>query len=256
MRRAVLMAMAAGAAAGVSGCVTAAVGAAAGVGAIVAQERSLGAALDDGAAATVLRARLMALDPRGFSDVSIEIVDGRLLLSGTAPSLDHRIDAERIAWTVEQVQAVANEIEVGGATGLLRTSLDEAVTLQVRSRLIASSDVRAVNVNIETSRGVVYLMGVARDEAEIRRAAEIASVTPGVRRVVVYMQTRPPRERIGPAVPTVDAQDQAQSHSGDWVGSERPPALAAEPPPPAPLLGPHLGPHAEPLGAPLALSGS
>ena len=123
-----------------------------------------------------MRVRLMALDPRGFSDVGIEIVDGRLLLSGTAPSLDHRIDAERIAWSVEQIQAVANEIEVGGATGLWRTSLDEAVTLQVRSRLIASSDVRAVNVNIETSRGVVYLMGLARDEAEMARREYEASL--------------------------------------------------------------------------------
>jgi len=256
MRRAVLMAMAAGAAASVGGCVTAAVGAAAGVGAIVAQERSLGAALDDGAAATQLRARLMALDPRGFSDVGIEIVDGRLLLSGTAPSLDHRIDAERIAWSVEQIQAVANEIEVGGATGLWRTSLDEAVTLQVRSRLIASSDVRAVNVNIETSRGVVYLMGLARDEAEIQRAAEIASVTPGVRRVVSYMQTRAPRERIGPAVPSAQAETRLQTNAAawaeEWAGAERSSPLTVEPSPPASILGPTAGPS----GAPIDFSGS
>lgn len=238
MRRVVLMVLAAGAAASTGGCVTAAVGAAAGVGAIMAQERSFGTALDDGAAASELRARLMALDARGFADVSIEIVDGRLLLSGTAPSVDHRIDAERIAWSVEQVQAVANEIEVGGATGLWRTSLDEAITLQVRTRLIAASDVRAVNVNIETSRGTVYLMGIARDEAEIQRAAEIASVTPGVRRVVSYMHLRAPRERIGPPVPV----DQAQRGAG--VGAE----------PASPTMD--AGPRSGAIGAPLDLSSS
>lgn len=233
MRRVVLMVLAAGAASATGGCVTAAVGAAAGVGAIMAQERSLGAALDDGAAASQLRARLMALDARGFADVSIEIVDGRLLLSGTAPSVEHRIDAERIAWSVEQVQAVANEIEVGGATGLWRTSLDEAITLQVRTRLIAASDVRAVNVNIETSRGTVYLLGLGRNEAEIRLAAEIASVTPGVRRVVSYMHLRAPRERIGPPARV----DQAQAPATD-------PYEAA------------TGPRSGAIGAPLDLSNS
>ena len=246
MRRVVLMTLVAGAAVSTSGCVTAAVGAAAGVGAIMAQERTLGTALDDGAAASALRARLLALDAQGFADVSIEIVDGRLLLSGTAPTANHRIDAERIAWSVEQVQAVANEIEVGGATGLWRTSLDEAITLQVRTRLIAASDVRAVNVNIDTSRGTVYLMGIARDEAEIQRAAEIASVTPGVRRVVSYMHLRAPRERIGPPVPV----DQAQVAGDYWMEAEDPPVAPAYAPP-----GGYERP-AGAIGAPLDLSGS
>jgi len=201
-------------AAGTSGCVTAAVGAAAGVGAIMAQERSVGAAIDDGAAATELRSRLMALDARGFADVSIEVVEGRLLLSGTAPTVEHRIDAERIAWSIEQVQAVANEVVVGAPTSLLRAGMDEVITAQVRARLVAARDVRAVDVNVETSQGTVYLLGLARSEQEIQRAAEIASITPGVQRVVSYMHVRAPRERLGPPVPV----ETAQAPMGPGVG--------------------------------------
>lgn len=242
MRRVVLLTTLLGAAA-TSGCVTAVVGAAAGVGVLVAQERSLGEALDDGAAATAVRTRLLALDTQGFSDVSLEVVDGRLLLSGTVPTVEHRIDAERIAWSVDQVQAVANELEVGRATGVWRASMDELVTAQVRARLVASADVRAVDVNIETSRGTVYLLGLARNEEEIRRAAEIASITPGVQRVVSYMHLRPARERLGaptPARAAMSGPPQALSGSGaaPITGVETASTLTAP----------------TPLGAPLAMS--
>jgi osmotically-inducible protein OsmY len=52
--------------------------------------------------------------------------------------------------------------------------------------------VRAINVNIETYHGSVYLMGLARTDAELRRAAEIASYVPGVQRVVSFMRTSQP----------------------------------------------------------------
>ncbi len=51
---------------------------------------------------------------------------------------------------------------------------------------------RAINVNIETFHGNVYLMGLARTQTELERAAEIASVVGGVRRVVSFMTVRAP----------------------------------------------------------------
>jgi hypothetical protein len=69
---------------------------------------------------------------------------------------------------------------------------DELITAQIRARLTASPAVRAINVNIETFHGNVYLMGLARSDYELRRAAEIASTVGGVRRVVSFMQVRAP----------------------------------------------------------------
>ena len=54
---------------------------------------------------------------------------------------------------------------------------------------------RAINVNIETFHGNVYLMGTARTEHELQRAAEIASTTPGVRRVVSFMRVIAPHQQ-------------------------------------------------------------
>jgi osmotically-inducible protein OsmY len=173
-----------------SGCVTAAAGAAASVGLYAMQERTIGEGIDDAAASQEVKTRLMTTDRTGFAEVDVEVAGGSLLLSGTTPSAEHRQTAELIARNVRSVHTVYNEIFVGQHSNMLGNARDEWITAQIRARLTASSSVRAINVNIETFNGNVYLMGYARTESELQRAAEIASVVPGVQRVISFMQIR------------------------------------------------------------------
>ena len=115
------------------------------------------------------------------------------MLSGVAPTEEHRQTAETDrAQRRHASHNVYNEIVVGPHSGFVRNAQDELITAQIRTRLTASPTVRAININIETFQGNVYLMGTARSEQELQRAAEIASVVGGVRRVVSFMQVRAP----------------------------------------------------------------
>lgn len=174
-----------------SGCVTAAAGAAAGVGLFALQDRTIGQGIDDAAASQTVKMRLMAADAAAFDEVDVEVANGNLLLSGVVPTEQHRQAAQTIAGGVPNLQNVFNEIVVGPHSSLARSAQDEFITAQIRTRYAASPSVRSINVNIETFQGNVYLMGSARSDQELRRAAEIASTTPGVRRVVSFMQVLP-----------------------------------------------------------------
>lgn len=174
-----------------SGCVTAAVGTAAGVGLFAVQDRTIGEGIDDAAASQQIKTRLLAVDRAGFTEVDVEVANGNVLLSGVAPSQQHRNTAEMVARNLQSVQNVYNEINVGPHSSFLRSTSDELITAQIRARFAASSGVRAINVNIETFQGNVYLMGLARSQAELERAAEIASRVRGVQRVVSFMEVRP-----------------------------------------------------------------
>jgi len=174
-----------------SGCVATAVAGAAGVGLFAAQDRTIGEGIDDATASQEVKTRLMSVDRAGFQEVDVEVANGNLLLSGAAPTERHRQTAENIARNVRSVHNVYNEITIGPRSSILRGASDDLITGQIRARLAASSSVRAINVNIETFQGNVYLMGIARTQAELERAAEIASVVPGVVRVVSFMQVRP-----------------------------------------------------------------
>jgi len=180
------------ASASVGGCVTAALGTAASVGVYAMQDRTIGEGIDDATASNQVKMRLMAADSAAFAEVDVEVANGNLLLSGAAPTAEHRQAAETIARSVGTVHNVYNEIFVGQRSGLARNAQDEFITAQIRTRLTASPSVRAININIETFHGNVYLMGTARSDHELQRAAEIASIVPGVRRVVSFMQVRTP----------------------------------------------------------------
>jgi len=57
---------------------------------------------------------------------------------------------------------------------------DSTITAKVKSRLIGDESVRAVDIDVDTLDGVVYLTGLVDSDAQKKRAEEIARTTPGV----------------------------------------------------------------------------
>ncbi len=221
MRTAFLTLAALAACGAASGCMTAAIGTAASVGVYAAQDRTIGQGIDDANASNQVKLRLLAADRVAFAEVDVEVANGNLLLSGATPTAEHRAAAETIARSFGTIDNVFNEIFVGPRSGVMRSAQDEMITAQIRARLTASPAVRAINVNIETFHGNVYLMGTARTEHELQRAAEIASVVGGVRRVVSFMQVRQPPTpyyAAAPSPPTPDYRAVQPDADGQMLG--------------------------------------
>ena len=178
-----------------SGCVAAAVGTAGAVGVAAVQDRTVGEAVDDASASNEIKAKLLA--EGGYGEVDVEVSNGLALLSGRVASPEMRVKAEDIAWSSTRVTDVANEIQIEAPGGFFANASDELITARVRSSLIAARDIKSVNFNIETYNGVVYLMGLARSDAELEAAAEKASLVGGVNRVVSYVRVRETPRRAG-----------------------------------------------------------
>jgi len=180
-------------------CAAAAVGAA-GAGAVTAaQEKTFGEAVDDAALSTEIKSNLMSVG--GMGEVDVEVAGGLVLLSGRVNEPDKRLLAESLAWQAKRTRDVANEIKIESAGGFISNASDELISARVRARLVGSSSVRAANINVETYGGTVYLLGIARDEKELRQAAEEASKAGGVRQVVSYIRLRDDRGQIVPYQP-------------------------------------------------------
>ena len=60
---------------------------------------------------------------------------------------------------------------------------DTAITVKVKSALIADSTVKSTGVNVDTNQGVVKLTGVVGDQAQVDRAVQIARGVEGVKSV-------------------------------------------------------------------------
>lgn len=172
----------------VSGCVAAGIAGVGAVGTAVVQEKSLGMALDDATSSSEIKTKLIRADRKRFSEVDVEVANGLVLLSGRVNTEQDKIYAERVAWSSSRVLDVANELKIQGPSSFMEGMSDSVITSRVRSALVGSKTVRSVNFNVETYDGIVYLMGIARSQAELEQAAEKASLVPGVKEVVSYVQ--------------------------------------------------------------------
>jgi osmotically-inducible protein OsmY len=164
----------------VSGCAVATAGMKKG------DERSFVGSIKDVNAGRVIEARMTrALDYK-LKGVDVEVAEGIVVLTGNVPTQKDKIEAARIAWSARGIEQVGNEVIVGGKQSFIRNTKDGFLEKSVRARLLADKLVKARNFNIETHDGIVYVLGVARTNRELKRAAKIAATTKGARQVISY----------------------------------------------------------------------
>ncbi len=169
-------------------------GAAAGVGATagvaMSQERGLKQALKDAKIRTGINQNLFLHDTKLFTDVGVEVNEGRVLLTGAVEKPETKLEAVRLAWEIEGVKEVLNEIQVTDEGGIVNYARDVWITNELRARITFDKHVRSINYTIETVNGVIYLMGIAYDKEELDRVTEHARNIKYVRQVISHVRLR------------------------------------------------------------------
>ncbi len=186
-----------------SGCVAAAAtGIFAGVSA-ARQERTVGAAIDDVRIKTAVTVRLAGAAASNFLNVSTTVIEGRVLMTGRVDDPEERLDATRIAWGVEGVRRVDNEIEITDSAGLLNRPRDIFIRTEIAADLLTDAAIKDVNYTIDVVNGVVYITGVGQNQAEVDRVIARASRFRGVKRVenFVVLKDDPQRYFGGASAP-------------------------------------------------------
>jgi len=179
-----------------AGCLAvAAGGAVAGVSA-ARQERSFGAAIDDRVIKTTLDARLRKESIRLFG-VYTTVIEGRVLLAGRVGEPDTRLEATRVAWTVEGVKKVDNDIQVADSGGWLDRPADLIMRSRLAAILLADKSIKDVNYTTDVVHGIVYLMGVGQDQDEVDRVVAHAQKLNGAKRVENYVVLKDDPIRYG-----------------------------------------------------------
>ncbi len=124
--------------------------------------------------------------PRYFAEMASEVHEGRVLLVGTIRTPEDRVRASQIAWQVNGVGEVVNELQVAEEQSGMAFLKDSRISNQLRLRLLTAMDVSSRNYDFETVNSVVYILGVARDRGELEHVAELAATIAGVERVVSH----------------------------------------------------------------------
>lgn len=129
-------------------------------------------------------------DVKIFSKVGLTVQDGHVLLTGIVENPDHRVEAVRLAWQAKNVERVINEIQVKEERSWTSFARDAWITTQLRGRITFDKYIQSINYSIDTVEGVVYLMGIGQDTAEIARVVDHARNVAYVTQVVSYVRVR------------------------------------------------------------------
>lgn len=175
----------------ISGCVPLLVAGGSETAVVVAQERSVGSAIDDAGILLKIKDLYAQQDYKDLlANVEVKSVEGRVLLTGNVDKPQSQIEAVRLAWQVPGVREIINEIQINNQAGVWNYARDVWISTQVRSKLLLEKGVRSINYSVITVNQVVYLMGIAQNQEELNKATYVASTTNYVQRVVSYVRLK------------------------------------------------------------------
>ena len=154
------------------------------------EDRSIGEFVDDAIIKTVIKNAYFDQNENLFFNIDVEVSQARVLLTGTVENIDLKIEATRIAWGVNGVETVINEIQISNSDNILNYADDLVISTKVKGKLILEENVNSLNYNIETVNKLVYIIGIATSESEKSLVINIAQNVFGVEEVIDYISIK------------------------------------------------------------------
>jgi hyperosmotically inducible protein len=136
----------------------------------------------DSGITTRIQASLETNDKVKARQVDVETREGVVYLTGVVDTEDARREAARVAWRTDGVDGVVNDLTVGERT--IGSWVDDVmISSKVKSKLIANSEIKAGDIDVGSSQGVVTLIGRVSSQTIKDAADRIARGTRGVKDV-------------------------------------------------------------------------
>jgi hyperosmotically inducible protein len=189
-----------------------------------AQDRSAGTAVNDAWITTQIHAKFFAdADVKG-RNIDVDTSNGVVTLSGEVHSANERAQALAKARSVDGVSRVVDKLtltpgdrpasaevrdKAEGTVGKAKAEwpkkkaegkdimdrtgtaiTDTWITTKIQSKYFLDTDVKGINIDVDTKDGVVTLTGTVGNDAVHKEAVALAKSTDGVKQVVDKLVTK------------------------------------------------------------------
>ena len=154
------------------------------------EERSFNNFVEDTIILAQLKNAYFSNNEKIFFNVSVEVTEGRVLLTGSVEQIDERIEATKLAWSIEGVNEVINEIQISNDEGILDYADDLIMKTKINAKLLLDKNILNLNYSVEVVNGIVYLIGIAQSQEELNSVINISENTYGVQSVISYVRLK------------------------------------------------------------------
>ena len=139
--------------------------------------RTVGMQIDDTLMQKNLVARLTLTDKKYFLGIQIEVLDGRIFITGKVNEPEEKLKITKLAWETKGVRSVNNAIEIRGKKNFKSSAQDVLITTQLRTAMIFNKKIKSSNYTLETINKKIYIFGISFNEDEkkevIKEAEEV-----------------------------------------------------------------------------------
>ena len=146
--------------------------------------RTIGMQIDDTIMQKNLIARLTLTEKKYFISIQVEILDGRIFLTGKVEDPEEKIKITKLAWETKGVRSVKNAIQIKGNSNFKSTAKDIFITSQLRTALIINKKTKSNNYTLETINKKIYIFGIAMTDDEKKEAINEANKIYDVKEVI------------------------------------------------------------------------
>ena len=145
---------------------------------------TVGMQIDDTLMQKNLVARLTLTNKKYFLYIQVEILDGRIFLTGKVDNPEEKIRITKLAWETKGVRSVKNALEIKGYSNFKSSAKDILITSQLRTALFFNKSVKSGNYTLETINKVIYIFGIAIDDEEKKKVIDEANKIYDVKEVI------------------------------------------------------------------------
>jgi len=160
--------------------------------------RTVGMQIDDTLMQKNLVARLALTEKKYFLYIQVEILDGRIFLTGKVNDPEEKIKITKMAWETKGVRSVKNAITIKGYSNFKSTTKDILITSQLRTSLIFNKLIKSNNYTLETINKKIYIFGIAINDEEKKEVINEANKIYDVDAVIptIYLVSELSRNKI------------------------------------------------------------
>ena len=160
--------------------------------------RTVGMQIDDTIMQKSLVARLSLLEKKYFLSIQVEVLDGRIFVTGKVDRPEEKIKITKLAWETKGARSVKNAIEIKGSSNFKSTAKDILITSQLRTALIFNKKTKARNYTLETINKKIYIFGIAMNEEEKKQVINEANKIYNVEEIFpsIYLATELSRNKL------------------------------------------------------------
>lgn len=161
-------------------------------------QNGVSGAISDSGLQAKINAKLLQEDPDIADRVELSVKHGNVVVIGYMRDEEQ---CRRAMYLIRNICgpniSVFDEVQIGSIPKAKVVAVDSNITSKIKSSMAFDSNIRSLNYDVTTVRGIVYICGTAQTKFERDVVLNCARTTPGVVKVVSYIfinrYANPPR---------------------------------------------------------------